>query len=500
MNKKTKAKTRFGLPLATIEQIHGVFKEFLAVEKVVLYGSRAMGNYRRGSDIDLTLHGEDLTHRDSLRIAAALDDLPTPYMFDVSVFGSLTHAKLRDHIERKGVVFYERIGDGNPLPKRWKMVKLGDVCENLDAKRKPVTKSDRTKGQYPYYGASGIVDWVNDYIFDDDLLLISEDGANLLARATPIAFSISGKSWVNNHAHVLKFENKTTMKFIEAYINFIDVSYYVTGTAQPKLNQKSLNLIPIPLPPQDEQERIVAKLDAIFAETERHRQATEQKIANWHALKQAILTQALTKQKNWQMVKLGNLFSISSSKRVLKSEWKKEGVPFYRGREVTQLSKYGFVDNELFISEEHFEEVSSKYGVPNTDDIIITAIGTIGNSYIVQEKDKFYFKDGSVLWLQKKADINSNFVNQWFKSHNFFMQLDKGNGTTVDTLTIVKLNGIYIDVPPLEEQERIVAQLDTAFDEINHALHATEQQQHELANLKNSVLNEAFKGNLLEAV
>ena len=103
----------------------------------------------------------------------------------------------------------------------WEMKKLGDVCENLDSKRVPITKNKREKGDIPYYGASGIVDYVKDYLFDEELLLVSEDGANLLARTYPIAFSISGKTWVNNHAHVLKFENMTSQIFIEYYLNSI---------------------------------------------------------------------------------------------------------------------------------------------------------------------------------------------------------------------------------------------------------------------------------------
>ena len=139
----------------------------------------------------------------------------------------------------------------------WPLVKLGDVCKNLDSQRKPVTKSGRVLGQYPYYGASGIVDYVDKFIFDGDYLLISEDGANLLARATPIAFSVSGKIWVNNHAHVLQFDNKVTQKFVETFINSIDISHYVTGTAQPKLNQENLNKIQIPLPNATTQNTII---------------------------------------------------------------------------------------------------------------------------------------------------------------------------------------------------------------------------------------------------
>ena len=107
--------------------------------------------------------------------------------------------------------------------------------QDLDSKRKPVTKGVREAGEYPYYGASGIVDYVSDYIFDGDFLLISEDGANLVARKTPIAFSASGKIWVNNHAHVLQFETYETQRYIEIYLNSIDLSNYISTAAQPKL-------------------------------------------------------------------------------------------------------------------------------------------------------------------------------------------------------------------------------------------------------------------------
>lgn len=145
----------------------------------------------------------------------------------------------------------------------WEMKELGEVYDqNLDSKRKPVTKSVRTNGEYPYYGASGIVDYVEEYIFNEPLLLVSEDGANLITRNTPIAFSVEGKIWVNNHAHILKFNNFKTQKFVENYINQIDISNFVTGSAQPKLNQQNLNLIPIPLPSIEIQQSIVERIES----------------------------------------------------------------------------------------------------------------------------------------------------------------------------------------------------------------------------------------------
>ena len=128
-----------------------------------------------------------------------------------------------------------------------------------------MTSGNREAGDIPYYGASGIVDYVKDYIFDGDYLLVSEDGANLLARSTPIAFSITGKTWVNNHAHVLRFKEYATRRYVEMYLNSIDLSFYITGAAQSKLNQKNLNRIEIPLPSLEEQKRIVALLDRFDA-------------------------------------------------------------------------------------------------------------------------------------------------------------------------------------------------------------------------------------------
>lgn len=138
---------------------------------------------------------------------------------------------------------------------------LGEVAKNLDSKRRPITKGNRKAGEYPYYGASGIVDYVSEYIFDGDYLLVSEDGANLVARVTPIAFSASGKIWVNNHAHVLEFKTYTEKKFIEYYLNMIDLGSFISTAAQPKLTQENLNKIPVPVPSLKKQEHIVNILD-----------------------------------------------------------------------------------------------------------------------------------------------------------------------------------------------------------------------------------------------
>lgn len=167
--------------------------------------------------------------------------------------------KALDEIEKRKKEIKQIIVDLNIYDK----LALDTISENLDNLRKPVTKGDRENGKYPYYGASGIVDYVADYLIDDTVLLISEDGANLKSRVYPIAFTATGKIWVNNHAHVLRFNDFSTHKLVELYINQSDISEFITGQAQPKLNQNNLNNIKIPLPSLSEQKKIVSTIEKI---------------------------------------------------------------------------------------------------------------------------------------------------------------------------------------------------------------------------------------------
>lgn len=158
------------------------------------------------------------------------------------------------------------------IPESWKWVKFGQIMINRDAERIPLSVSEREKLEkiYDYYGASGVIDKVDNYLFDKKLLLIGEDGANLLSRSTPIAFLAEGKYWVNNHAHVLDCNRDLIcIEYIMYFINAISLAPYVTGTAQPKMNQEKMNSIPVSLPPFEEQRRIVAKIEELLPLCER---------------------------------------------------------------------------------------------------------------------------------------------------------------------------------------------------------------------------------------
>ncbi|MFK1553614.1 restriction endonuclease subunit S [Pseudomonas aeruginosa] len=148
-------------------------------------------------------------------------------------------------------VFLDMFGDPVSNPKGWEVKPLGSLVVNKDGKRIPIKASDRADmaGEYPYYGASGVIDYVNDFIFEGRHLLVGEDGANLLARSTPIAFIADGRYWVNNHAHVLGEKNGLSLDYLEFSINMRGLESFVSGSAQPKLNQENLNKIPIQVPP-----------------------------------------------------------------------------------------------------------------------------------------------------------------------------------------------------------------------------------------------------------
>ena len=138
----------------------------------------------------------------------------------------------------------------------WEQRKLEDIVEFLDTLRKPLTENTRTKGPYPYYGASGVVDHVADYLFNEELILLSEDGANITDRNYPVCFLASGKYWVNNHAHVLRAKPKMDNNFICMSLERKDYSNYNTGMAMPKLNQDTCRRIPVDCPSYEEQKKI----------------------------------------------------------------------------------------------------------------------------------------------------------------------------------------------------------------------------------------------------
>jgi type I restriction enzyme S subunit len=157
------------------------------------------------------------------------------------------------------------------MSSRWPLAKLGDVTINHDARRVPVRESIRKPGRYPYYGASGVVDYVDGYLFDGLYLLIAEDGENLRTRQTPVAFLADGRFWVNNHAHIVTGNHRADTRYLSYALAVTDISGYLTGSAMPKLSQKSMNAIELPLPRPEVQKAIAAVLCSLDDKVEQNR-------------------------------------------------------------------------------------------------------------------------------------------------------------------------------------------------------------------------------------
>jgi len=158
---------------------------------------------------------------------------------------------------------------------KWRTASLGDLTNNFDAIRIPVKEADRQSGPYPYYGASGVVDYINKFIFDGEYLLIAEDGENLRTRNTPIAFIANGKFWVNNHAHIVSGNDKADTRFLLYSFLSLDISRYLTGSTMPKLTQGNLKNIPLLAPPLPEQRRIAHILGTLDDKIENNRKTAK---------------------------------------------------------------------------------------------------------------------------------------------------------------------------------------------------------------------------------
>lgn len=158
---------------------------------------------------------------------------------------------------------------------KWELVSVSEVTNILDNKRVPITASERRSGKYPYYGSNGVQDYIDNFIFDDELVLLAEDGGNFGSATRPIAYRVSGKCWVNNHAHVLKPKENLDVDYLCYSIMFYDVLPLISGTTRAKLNKSALSKMLIPLPPLDIQKRIAAALDTANALIEKRKEQIE---------------------------------------------------------------------------------------------------------------------------------------------------------------------------------------------------------------------------------
>ena len=271
----------------------------------------------------------------------------------------------------------------------------------------------------------------------------------------------------------------------------------VTGfTTVKHISSRQILDIDFIAPPLPEQQRIVGILDAAFDGIATTKANAEKNLQNARALFESHLQSVFTQRgEGWEEKSLEELGTITSSKRIFKSEYVKSGIPFYRTKEIKQLANSREITTELFISEARYNEIKSGFGVPKEGDILLTAIGTIGEIWVVEGKNNFYFKDGNVLWLKEFASINPHFLKYVLLS--FVESLNKmSHGAAYSALPIQRLNAHKIFLPSPAEQEQIVATLNALREETQRLASLYQLKLAALEELKKSLLHQAFSGAL----
>ena len=201
--------------------------------------------------------------------------------------------------------------------------------------------------------------------------------------------------------------------------------------------------------------------------------------------------------ENWVWTYISSGFDVTSSKRVHKSDWLSEGIPFYRTRELVKLSEQGYVDNELFISEDLYKTFKKEFGVPQKNDLLISGVGTIGVPYVISDEKEFYFKDGNVIWLKNKGVFDASYMYYLYKTVFIDNQIHSMSaGTTVDTYTIINAKNTIIPLPPLSEQQRIVERIEELFAKLDEAKERLQEVADSFAVRKAAILHKAFTGEL----
>ena len=265
---------RLALPLRYRDQLESLLREHVPGIEVWAYGSRVNGESHDGSDLDLALRGPDLEPLDGgfYDLLEAIEKSNVPILVQAHDWATLPESFHRE-IERDYVVVQE--GAKQTTAGEWQTCTLGELTDNFDAIRIPVKETDRGVGPYPYYGASGVVDHVDGFLFDGEYLLIAEDGENLRTRTTPIAFLANGKFWVNNHAHIVQGNSNADTRFLKYALSVLDISGYLTGSTMPKLTQGNMNRIPLLTPPLPKQRTIAYVLGTLDDKIELNRRMNE---------------------------------------------------------------------------------------------------------------------------------------------------------------------------------------------------------------------------------
>ena len=379
-----------------------------------------------------------------------------------------------------------------------KKYRIDEITDNLDNLRKPLNSIERSKISknklYPYYGANNLMDYVDEYIFDEEILCVAEDGGSWGYREK-CSYIVNEKCWVNNHAHVLRAKDNLNIAYLSYYLNYSDLSSSITGTTRGKLTKAALNSIEILLPELEVQNKIVKILDKaqdlIYKRKEQI--ATLDELVKSKFIE--MFGDPVSNPKGWDVGKLGKISSVGSSKRVFVDELVSEGIPFYRGTEIGALSTGEKIEPTLFITKEHYEKLKDSTGVPVIGDLLMPSICPDGRIWSVDTQMPFYFKDGRVLWIHlENSSIDSMFLKHMLRE-KFNRDYNKiASGTTFAELKIFALKDLDIIMPPIEIQKKY-SNFVKYTDKLKFEM---EKSLKELEDNFNSLMEKAFNEELLK--
>ena len=373
----------------------------------------------------------------------------------------------------------------------WEIKTLGEVCDILDRLRKPITKSDRVVGDYPYYGATGILSYVDHYIFSEDLVLLGEDGAKW-GVGERSAFIATGKYWVNNHAHVLKPKNDALeYNWLVHYLNGNDLTPFVTGMTVPKLTQEKMRSIPIPLPPLTEQQRIVSIIDEAFEAIDKAIENTQKNLQNAKELLDSYLHKFYTSTfEGWEEKKLKDIAEYFNGLTYSPKDVSNVGIIVLRSSNV-QNDELDFNDI-IRVNLEVKEKIKVKEG----DVLMCSRNGSarlVGKTATIKNLSEV-MTFGTFMMIVRSP--YNPYLAWFFKSEEFRNQIKGGENTMINQITRYMLDDIYLSFPPVHKQIEIVEKLDTLSFNLNNVQTVYQQKLLDLEELKKSILNKAFAGEL----
>lgn len=396
------------------------------------------------------------------------------------------------------------------IPKDWKVSKAKYFYDCLDGKRVPIDSSQRENGQYPYWGAGSITDYVSNYLFDEELVLLGEDGAPFFDDTRPVAFLVSGKIWVNNHIHVLKVKKNFSARFLTHFLNIVDYGSYINGSILCKLTQSNMNSISIVYPILNKQERIASYLESKCSQIDAIIKKQQTVIEKLKEYKLSLITEAVTKGLNpdvpmkdsgvewigeipehWDVPKIKYIASIYSGATPDRNK-----LEYWNG-EINWFKTGELQNNEIYYSEENItqkalNETSVKMFYEDT--ILMAMYGqgkTRGMTALLKTQGTTNQACAGIIINNKKMSVK--YMWEFLKgAYNAIRQEAVGSGQP--NLSVKLIADFYVTMPPMEEQRQIADFLDRKCSAIDATITKKQALIEKLTAYKKSLIYEVVTG------